>query len=170
LLVAGLNDLSVTVAWFAVAAVIGAFVWWQITPLASFTRTATAGEMDESQLVRQVSADGWFFVVAAVGGLVSGIGLSWWRRRDLLLMVVLVALGGFLATWVMLTAGQAFGPPNTDRALANAAVGAQVPMQLGIQTHGLWFVWTISALVGAIGVIWGTDQSATTGRDPGAPV
>ena len=56
--------------------VLGAFVWWQLTPLAEFTRTATNAQMDEEQLGRQVAADGWFFVVAAVGGLLSGMLLA----------------------------------------------------------------------------------------------
>lgn len=153
-----LTDLSVVVAWYAVAATIAALVWWQVTPLAEFTRTATGGGMDELQLTREVATDGWFFVVAAVGGLLSGIGLTWWRGRDPVLMVVLVAAGGVLATFLMVVIGELLGPADPDKVLATVAVGTKVPVQLKIQSHGLYATWTISALVGAIGVIWGTER------------
>ena len=81
-LTARLVDLGIALAWFAVLAVVGGLVWWQVTPLAAYTRTATNAVMDEEQLGIQVNADGWFFVIAAVAGLLSGVVLLSWRRRD----------------------------------------------------------------------------------------
>jgi hypothetical protein len=153
-----LVDTGIVLLAFVVLAVAGALIWWQVTPLAEYTRTATNGVMDEEQLGIQVSADGWFCVIAAVGGLLSGIGLLSWRRRDPLLMVVLVAAGAVLATWVMLRTGLILGPPNPDKVLPAAKAGAKIPLQLKIRAEGLWVVWPVTALVGAIGVIWGTEH------------
>ncbi|MGO4256284.1 hypothetical protein [Marmoricola sp. RAF53] len=159
----GLRDLGVVAAWFVVAGVLGAVVWWLVTPLAEFTRTADNGVMDEQQLAKQVATDGWFVVIALVGGLISGIALLSWRRRDPLLMVVLVALGGGLATWVMLRTGLILGPPDPDKVLATAKAGDKIPVRLDPTATGIYVVWSVAALLGAIGVIWGTDS--TTRRE-----
>src|SRR5690348_3321630 len=74
----GLASLSLVLAWFGVAAVIGALVWWQVTPLAEYTRTSDNALMDEQQLSKQFGTDGWFWVIGSVGGLVSGLVLALW--------------------------------------------------------------------------------------------
>jgi hypothetical protein len=153
-----LRDAAVVLAWFAVAGVLGALVWWQVTPLAEFTRSATGGQMGEDQLGRQVAADGWYFVIATAGGLVSGVALTALRRRDPLVTVVLVALGSLVAAGLMLWVGLVVGPGNPDAALAHAAVGDKVPMQLKTQASGVTFMWPIAALLGAVGVLWGIDD------------
>jgi hypothetical protein len=152
------RDVGVVVAWFVALGLIGAVIWWQLTPLAEYTRTADNAEMGEGQLGVQVAADGWFFVIAAVGGVLSGITLLSLRRRDPVAMVVLVTLGAGLATWVMLRVGLWLGPPDPKSVLAGAAVGDKVPLRLEPQATGVYFVWPITALVGAIGVIWGLDE------------
>jgi hypothetical protein len=152
------RDAGVVLAWFLVLAVVGALVWWQLTPLAEYTRTADNAQMSEEELGRQVAADGWYVVIAAVGGLLSGIGLLSWRRRDPVAMVVLVVLGSLIGGWVMLRVGLWLGPPDPKTVLANAAVGTRVPLQLEPKAGGVLYVWPIMTLVGAIGVIWGTDD------------
>ncbi|MBO9520356.1 MAG: hypothetical protein J7518_02365 [Nocardioidaceae bacterium] len=159
-------DLGIALAWFVVLAVAGGLLWWQLTPLAEYTRTATNAMMDEEQLGVQVNADGWFFVIAAVGGLVSGVVLLSWRKRDPLFMVVVVAVGGLLATWLMLQTGLIAGPPDPDTVLPTAKAGAKIPLQLTIRAEGLWVVWSVSALLGAVGVIWGTDHVPGHVSDP----
>lgn len=162
-----LTDVALVAGWFLVLGVLGAVLWWQLTPLAEYTRTATNASMDEEQLGRQVASDGWFFVIAAVGGLASGIALLGLRRRDPVAMVVLVALGGLLATWVMLRLGLSLGPGDPKDALANAAAGEKVPLQLETHASGVHFVWSIGALLGALGVIWGLDDHrGASGADP----
>jgi hypothetical protein len=152
------RDTAVVLVWFVVIGLIGAVLWWQLTPLAEFTRTADNGSMGEEDLGRQVAADGWYFVIAAVGGLLSGIALLALRRRDPVAMVVLVAAGGVVAGWLMLRVGLWLGPPDPQTVLPGASVGDKVPLQLEPQAPGVQFVWPIAALVGAIGVIWGIDD------------
>lgn len=156
------RDAGVVLAWFLVLAVVGALVWWQLTPLAEYTRTADNAQMSEEELGRQVAADGWYVVIAVVGGLLSGITLLSWRRRDPLAMVVLVVLGSLLGGWVMLRVGLWLGPADPTSALRHAAVGTKVPLQLEPKAGGVLYVWPIMTLVGAIGVIWGTDDVRAT--------
>jgi hypothetical protein len=152
------RDLGMVVGWFVVLGVIGALVWWQVTPLAEYTRTTANAEMGEEELGRQVSADGWYFAIAAVGGLLSGVALLSLRRRDPLAMVVLVTFGALLGAWVMLRVGLWLGPTNPKDVLPDVAVGAKVPLQLKPHAYGVVYVWPITALLGAIGVIWGSDS------------
>ena len=152
------TDAALVLVWFAVVGVIGAVLWWQLTPLAEFTRTDTTARMDEAELGRQVATDGWYVVIATVGGLLSGIALLALRRRDPLAMVVLVALGGVLAGWLMVRIGLWLGPADPKTVLHDVAVGGKVPLQLKPHASGVTFVWPITALVGAIGVVWGLDD------------
>jgi hypothetical protein len=152
------RDVLVVLAWFAGAALVGALVWWQVTPLAEFTKGEAGAEMGEGELGRQVSADGWFFVIASVGGLLSGVVLLSLRRRDPLAMVVLVALGGLAAGWLMLRIGLWLGPPDPQAVLSQMDVGDTVPVQLEPRARGVQLVWPVAALVGAVGVIWGLDD------------
>jgi hypothetical protein len=153
-----LRDAALVLVWFAVLGVIGALLWWQLTPLAEFTRTDTSAQMGEAQLGRQVATDGWYVAIAAVGGLLSGIALLGWRRRDPLAMVVLVTLGGLLAAWLMVRIGLWLGPADPKTVLRDVAVGDKVPLQLKPHAPGVRYVWPITALIGAIGVIWGLDD------------
>lgn len=162
------RDAGVVLAWFTAIGVIGAVVWWQLTPLAEFTRTATDAQMGEEDLGRQVSSDGWYFVIGAVAGLFSGITLLLLKRRDPLLMVVLVALGGFLASWVMLWVGLWLGPPDPESVLPTVDVGDKVPLQLKLHASGIQLVWPVAALVGAIGVIWGVDDHGEPTSEDGS--
>ena len=152
------RDAVVVLGWFLAAAVVGALVWWQVSPLAEYTKTATGGRMAEDELGRQVSADGWYFVIAAALGLVSGVALTVQRRRDPLATVVLVAVGALVAAWVMLRVGLVLGPGDPEKALVHASAGDTVPMQLRTHATGLPFVWPIAALLGAVGVLWGVDE------------
>jgi hypothetical protein len=151
------DDALVVLAWFAGLGVLSALVWWQVTPLAEYTRTASNAQMGEEQLGRQVSADGWYFAIATVAGLLSGIVLVSWRHRDPVATVILLVPGALLCAWLMLRLGLWLGPENPKEALPHVAVGAHVPLQLRIHADGLLLVWPIAALLGAIGVIWGTD-------------
>jgi xanthosine utilization system XapX-like protein len=161
-----LRDVGIAVALFALLGVLGALVWWQVTPLAEFTRTADNATMDEEQLGIQVASDGWFFVIAVCGGVAAGIVFAAWRHARPVLAVVLVALGGLLATAVMTWLGRTLGPPDPDTVIRSARVGAHIPMQLETHARGLRYVWSIAALLGAVGVLWGTDRQPQCVQQP----
>lgn len=156
-------DAALVIGWFVVLGVIAAVVWWQLTPLAEYTRTATNAEMDEQQLGVQVATDGWYLTIAAVGGLLSGIALLSLRRRDPVAMVLFVTLGSLLAGWLMIRVGLWLGPADPKHVLPHAAVGDKVPLQLKPLAHGVVYAWPITALLGAVGVVWGTDDSRRSG-------
>jgi hypothetical protein len=160
------RDAAFVLAWFVGLAVVGAVVWWQVTPLAEYTRTAEAMSMGEEQLARQVSSDAWFFVIGIVGGLLSGVSLLVLRRRDPVATVVLVTIGSLLASWLVLRLGLWLGPPAPQDALREAAVGDKVPLQLKTSTAGVFFSWPIGSLLGAVAVLWSSEEKRGSGSEP----
>jgi CHASE2 domain-containing sensor protein len=155
--VAALRDAVVVLAWFAVAAVVAAVVWWQVTPLPVFTRTRQGTVMNQVQLGDQVAIDGWYFLLAAGLGLVSGVALTAWRRRDAVLTVALVTVGAVGAGWLAIVLGRWLGPPDPHTLLGHLRVGQHAMVQLELTSRGEWLVWPITALLGALGVLWGTS-------------
>ena len=166
----GLTSLALVLAWFGVAAVVAALVWWQVTPLAAYIRTADNASMDEEQLAKQFSADGWFIVIGSVAGLASGLVLLLLRRRNPILMVLLVAAGGAFATYVMLQVGLVLGPsdPGTVLRTNPPPVGGKVPLQLKPAAHAVWFVWSVASLAGGILGLWITEARETARRQHAA--
>lgn len=147
-------DALVVAVWFVVAGPVGALVWWQVVTLPKVTKSADGAALAPEQLVKQVDIDGWFFVIAVLGGLLSGVILLAWRRRDPLLMVVLVVLGGGLASWLMVHLGLALGPEKELTALRDLPNGGQVSMRLKLHAEGMVWVWSIGAALGALVQVW----------------
>ncbi len=145
-----LQDVGIVLGWFLVAGVLGALVWWKVVDLPQATRTRTGIVVEAAQLGKQVNIDGWFFLIAGVGGLVSGLVLTMWRHRDPVLTVVLVALGGGLASFVMQRLGLILGPGSEVDALRHKALGAHALMRLQIHASGVLWVWPAAAAFGAL--------------------
>jgi hypothetical protein len=147
-------DGLVVAVWFAVAGFLGALVWWLVTPLPTVTKVGDAVTLTAEALVTQVGIDGWFAVVATAGGLLSGVLLLAWRGRDPVLMVVLVVLGGALASWLMVRIGLLLGPGEESAALRGMPDGSEVSMQLKLHAWGVAWIWPIAATLGALGYLW----------------
>lgn len=164
-LVQPLFDVLVVAVWFAVAGLIGGWVWAQVVSLPQVSKEGNAATIPSQELAKQVGMDGWFVLIALAAGLVSGIALLVWRHRDPVLTVVLVALGGGLASWLMVTAGEAFGPGDPIAALRKLPDGAHVSQQLRLHAHGVAWIWPIAAAFGALLYLWvlkpGGDESRT---------
>lgn len=148
------TSLALVVGWFTAAGALGALIWVNVTTLPVYVRVAQGGSMDEEQLAKQFSINGWFLVIAVVGGLLSGLVLLLVRRGSPVVMVVLVAFGSGLATWLMMSCGLAWGPGDPKVALASAQVGEVVPIQLKPDVDAVYFAWSIATLVGAALAIW----------------
>jgi len=150
-----LASVAVVIGWFSALGLVGALIWVKVTPLPGFTRVAESGSMGEEELAKQFAINGWFLVIAASAGLLSGLALMLLRRTSPpLVMIVLVALGGGLATVVMLQGGLVWGPGDPNAGLAGAALGEVVPIQLKPDVDAVYFAWSIAALIGAAAAVW----------------
>ena len=153
-IVPALLDALIVAVWFAAAGLVGGWVWAHVVDFPQVTKEGNNATVASEELAKQVGMDGWFVVIALVGGLVSGVALMVWRHRDPLLTVALVTLGGGLASWLMLQSGEAFGPGDPIAALRKLPDGAHVSEQLVLHAHGVAWVWPIAAAFGALLYIW----------------
>jgi len=152
--VAVLLDVVVVAVWFVVVGLVGGWVWAHVVSFPQVVKEGNNATVASEELAKQVGMDGWFFVIALVGGLFSGVLLLVWRHRDPILTVVLVTLGGGLASWLMIQAGDAFGPDEPVAALRTLPEGAHVSEQLVLHAHGVAWVWPIAAAFGAMLYLW----------------
>ena len=163
-----LLDVLVVLVWSVVAGVVGAVVWSQVVTLPLVTRSGNAAAVTPDQLVKEVGLDGWYFVIAAVGGLLAGLVLMALRRRDPLLMVLLVTLGAGLSAWLMLRLGTALGPGDEVAALRKLGDGDTAPMRLTLHATGVAWTWPVLAALGALVDLWVLHPADRGDRAPQA--
>lgn len=94
-----------------------------------------------------IGADGWFAVIAAVAGLVTGV-VVWWRlRRQPFGALVGTAVGGVLASVMMWRVGVFLGPAELPSASDPDLVAGdtlEAPRRLGAK--GLLALWPAVAV------------------------
>lgn len=144
------RDLLVAGAWSVAAGVVGAMAWWLLVDLPEVTKYEGAIVLEPTELTREVGIDGWFAVIALVGGVLSGLVLSRLGRRDPLAMVVLATVGGVLSAFVMLTVGGWLGPDEHRAVLAPLPDGATTPMELAPHAPGVVWLWPAGAALGCL--------------------
>jgi hypothetical protein len=157
------TDAVVVVGVLLLLAVVAGLLWPQLVEPVRYVRTRQGIVSDEVALARQFDDDGWYVVLAAVGGALAGGVLTWWRSRDPVATVLLLLVGAVAAAWVMAQVGTAVGPPSPETVLADADVGAAAAAQVQVHALAAYFVWPIAVLFGAVVVLWSRRWSP---RDP----
>ncbi|MFT4010852.1 MAG: hypothetical protein QM655_12520 [Nocardioidaceae bacterium] len=155
------RDLGWTAASFLLAGIAGGVLWVVLvtpTQVTRFPDSVCEGSSpciaaDTIQMTTIFPIDGWYALIAGVLGLAAGLGLTLVRRRDPVLMVVLVTLGAVLAAYVMAWVGGILGPGDPIQALAKAAVGTVADDRLHITAWVVRLVWPLSAAAGALMVL-----------------
>lgn len=160
------RDLVVVLGTYLALGLLAGGLWWLLVDPAMFTKARAGLGMGEVELGKRFADDGWFAVIGAVLGLLSGTALVWWRARDPLLTVGLVLLGSLLAAAVTAATGALLGPPDPDSVAAGLAVGARVPMALEVSSPVVYLVWPIATMAGALLVLW----SPAPAEDEAVPV
>lgn len=161
---------AAVVVGLAVAGVLAGLAWWWLWEPSYYVVSEGQGAMAEPDLARRFAADGWFGVVGAVGGLVSGLLVTWRFRSHRILSLVALVAGSFVATATMSLTGMLLGPGDTDSALAAAAEGARVPVELAVTVPAFYLAWPVAALFAACAVLWGgSDPPPVVHRTPTEP-
>ncbi|MGH3370667.1 MAG: hypothetical protein ACRDPR_11760 [Nocardioidaceae bacterium] len=149
------GDVVVVLAGLALLGALCGVLWWLLADPAVYTKMRGGeGAMGEIELSHRFDADGWYSVLATVAGFLAGMGLTWWRCRDVRLTTLLLLPGGALAAAVMALVGRVLGPENADRALAAANPGDRVATELVVSADAVYLLWPIAALFGALMVLW----------------
>jgi hypothetical protein len=160
------RDVVAVLGGLAVLGVLCGVVWSIVVTPAEFTKLPNGAAMNEAALSVQFGADGWYLVIAAVAGLVSGFALTRLRTRDALLTAVLLVLGAVTAAVLMSWTGHLLGPANPRDVLAAAKVGTKIPesLTLGVgpvspfghylkETVMFYLAWPVAVLAGCLAVL-----------------
>lgn len=151
-------DATVVLGAFLALGVACAVLWWWVVDPAVYVKGPDGAEMSEVDLMRRFDGDGWYSVIAGVAGFLAGLGLLWWRSRDVRSTTLLVVAGSVLAAAVMALVGRALGPDDPERVIESAEVGARVPVQLLVTVDAAYLVWPLAVLFGALMVLWSSPR------------
>lgn len=102
---------------------------------------------------------GMYVVIAAPLGLVLGLILTWWSRRDPLAMVLAVLAGSVVAGAVMIGVGLLLSPADPQGAARHAAELTTVPGMLRVQPGAAWCALPFGAMLGALIVLLTTSPA-----------
>lgn len=141
-----------------VLAVIGAVLWSQLVDLPRVMRTRSGADLPELQLSRIVNIDGWYTLLAIVGGLALGLWATARSGLDEVARVLVLTGAAALAGWVMLQLGLLLGPPAPGPLVGHLRVGQSVAYQLRPHSGAVPFVWPGAALVGCLAVLVGRSD------------
>jgi hypothetical protein len=146
------------IAGSAVTGVIGGLIWAAVAPRVQYQvatlspgPTAYATNPETSAFI---AADGWYCVIALVGGALIGlIAYLFAIRRYGPIPMVGAVLGAtaaaFLAAWL---GHQASGAPGFDHVLATSKVGSYLYAPISLGSHGALAFWPLAAAVVAGGI------------------
>ena len=159
-------DVAVILVAFLLAGLCAGALWPQLVDPVPVTRVELGLTTSETALAERFDKDGWYSLLAAGCGLVLGVVLTAWRRTDEVVTLLSVVAGAFLAAWVSAEVGSMLGPEDPERLLATAEVGASAPERVRLSSQAPYFMWPVSALIGAILVLWGPlTEGVVGGRD-----
>jgi hypothetical protein len=149
-----LVDVAVILGAFLVAGVVAGVVWPQLVQPVTVSRNELGISTDEVALSHRFSNDGWYAVLAGVGGLGLGVLMATWRRTHEVVTLLVVVAGSLLAAVVSAQLGYRLGPEDPNIVLADAAVGATAQDVVRVSADVVYLVWPIAAVVGALVVLW----------------
>lgn len=159
-----LGDVAAVLATFLVLGAVCGVLWVVVVQPAHLARVPGGFQApSEVDLARRFNPDGWYSVLAIVGGFLGGLGVIWWRSRDFLLTTVLLVPGAALAATVMAVVGRALGPSDPKVALAQAPRGQIAPMELVVTAKAAYLMWPIAVLFGALMVLWSSPGVPNVG-------
>lgn len=138
---------------YVVAGALGAVIWRLVVDLPTYVRTADNGNMDAVELSTSMAIDGWYVVIGAALALLLGIGLMTWLTHWPRTVVLVTAVAGLTAGWLMSWLGELLGPGPVEPRLSAARAGEHVAVQLVPNTHALFLVWPLAGLAGVLLVL-----------------
>jgi hypothetical protein len=152
-------DAVVVLGTFLVVGLLCGLLWWLLVEPAEYTGGPGGGlTMSELELSQRFNADGWYSVIALVVGFLSGLALTWWRSRDLLLTTLLLLPGAGVAALAMARVGGALGPEEPDVASLAVQQWESVPVELTVLAWSSYLMWPIGVLFGAVMVLWSSTR------------
>ncbi len=153
------RDVVIVLVAFLVAAVVTGLLWPQLVDPVVVERADLGLLTDEVALGDRFDVVGWYSLLAGGFGLLLGVVLLRLGSHEVVTVLAVLA-GACLAAWLSAQIGSWAGPDDPNDVLAGAEVGATAPDRVVLATDVAYLVWPISALVGAVVVLWTTRPKA----------
>ncbi|MCG5212443.1 hypothetical protein [Streptosporangium sp. KLBMP 9127] len=148
-----LRDFAVTVLVLAVLGVAAGVAWSAAAPRAPFLVTPEGTRLADPATQALIAADGWFAVVTGAAGLVCGVAGYWLGRRRPLPVLLGLAGGGlvasFLARWIggVVNLGAASVAAPTGAGTGGGTGGGTVTAgALALTATGVLVTWSLLAV------------------------
>jgi hypothetical protein len=143
---------------FLVGGVVCALVWSAVveppTYPADLPMFAGRPVPNGEGLDRTFNIDATFLLTAGAGAVLLGILSAGLFRRYGVVTVLSVLVGSVLAYFVMRHLGTGLGPEALAAQARGAGARATLLAPLQVQATGVYFVWPIGALTGAMAALW----------------
>jgi len=141
--------LVVALAGSALLGLVGGLIWSEIAPRAALQEiSAGTAEVVNAETRAFIGADGWFCVIAAVAGLLTGVigyrvGIA--RRDGQTRIAVTIGLiaGAVAGSFVMLWLGQQIGLGTYQQHLEHAAAGTTFSASLVLGAKSALVFWPL---------------------------
>jgi hypothetical protein len=162
----------VTALSLAVLGVPVAAIWYALAPRVLYRVSDGAGVPADFGTQGFIADDGWFFLLTAVAGVLTGVAAWAIGRRHAVGVAIGLGVGGIAAAIVTWKLGTSFGSGAYHTALdANGAGATTVRGPLTLGAKGCLVAWPIAALVGLIVGLAYESAGATrqSGRQPPLP-
>jgi hypothetical protein len=155
----------VALAGSAVLGVVAGLIWAAVAPRALLQEVARGqAQLVNAESTAYISADGWFCVIVAVGGLITGLlGYLILVRRAGWAAVAGLVLGGLAAALVALWVGENMGLGTYNHQLASSAVGVFFNSSLALGAKSGLVFWP---LITSLAIL----LAETGGRGSGKPL
>lgn len=158
----------VTALSLAVLGVPVAAIWYAVAPRVLYRVSGGASVPADFGTQGFIADDGWFFLITAVAGVLTGVAAWAIGRRHAVGVAIGLGVGGIAAAIVAWKLGTSFGSGAYHAALDVKGSGATtVRGPLTLSAKGCLVAWPIAALVGlVVGLVY---ESADTTRHSGQP-
>jgi hypothetical protein len=164
----------VAIATSAVLGLVAGAIWNAVAPRAVLQEvSAGTAQVVNAETRAFIGADGWFCVIAAVAGLITGLvgyRLGVARRDNVTRITVTAGLiigavaGGYLMLWI----GQQIGQSAYQHQLTDAAVGTTFNSSLALGAKSALAFWPLlTSIIIVLGEIGGNQRGSTAGHGEG---
>ncbi len=151
---AGLLAFLAVVAGSVLLGLLGGLLWGHLAPRAVYVVVSRGtAQVVNPETGAFIAADGWFCVLGAAGGIVSGLlGYRLAVRRYGALPMLGVLGGGLAAAYVAMKLGQQAGKAQFYRLLASSKPGTQLRAPVNLGAHAALAFWPLAAGLVAGGI------------------
>ncbi|MBB5933512.1 hypothetical protein [Streptomyces zagrosensis] len=143
-----LRDAAIITVAVAVAGVILGLLWVWLAPRVQMVADGNVVYLKNSEGEEAIGGDGTFVLIALGLGLLTAALVFWFRRTGGVPLVLALAIGGLLASWLGWRLGVRLGP-ETDLAVSAREAGNRVPFDgpLELKAKGALLAWPVAAMV-----------------------